>query len=609
MGHIVTDIILVSAIDLPLWETEGGGFCPPFFPPPPLVNRSIDISCSSLISDIYQVDGNISLDSSTISEDSSFSSQPDTGSIPVIITRCRPAKPNVQSRKTANTVIICQNKKVFTATQLPTVINLNPRSVYNKRNEFKDMMKQLDVDICCMSESWDKKKFDLEKVIQMDGYQIVKNVLQREGNGGKPALIIKKDKFFVKELSPSVITVPPTVEASWALLTPKIQLNAEVKHIAVASVYYAKRTKRRDFIDHICEAYNVLLAKYGQGLQFIIAGDFNRININPILDLSPSLSQIVQIPTRTNPDATLDKIITTLSRFYLPPTTLPPLDNDTEGNGKPSDHLIVVMSPICQSNQPKPKKKIIKFRPMPESGMLGFKQWLQSETWQELYKLETAHQKAEYFHSVLLEKLDLHLPEKIIKIEPNDEPWTNNEIKSIERRMKREYRKHKKSSKWKNLNTQYEEKYRNAKHAYSENIVNDLKESNPSQWYSKIKRMSSHAQEKNEETIVQDMIGLPDSVQVEKIADQFSSVSNEYSPIMKEDIDVESIRDTRPLPDINPYVIYLKIMGIKKKTSTVRGDVPMKLIKFCAEEMSFPLAEIYERAIKHGEYPNVYMYI
>jgi hypothetical protein len=38
----------------------------------------------------------------------------------------------------------------------------------------------------------------------------------------------------------------------------------------VASVYYAKRTKKKAFIDHICEAYNILLAKYGQGLQFII---------------------------------------------------------------------------------------------------------------------------------------------------------------------------------------------------------------------------------------------------------------------------------------------------------------------------------------------------
>ena len=87
-----------------------------------------------------------------------------------------------------------------------------------------------------------------------------------------------------------------------------------MKHIAVASVYYTKRTKAKDFIDHICEAYNVLLSKYGQGLHFIISGDLNRLDINPILALSPNLSQVVNIPTRTNPDATLDKIITSLSK-------------------------------------------------------------------------------------------------------------------------------------------------------------------------------------------------------------------------------------------------------------------------------------------------------
>ena len=80
------------------------------------------------------------------------------------------------------------------------------------------------------------------------------------------------------------------------------------------------------------------------------AVNYNKLNIKPILDLSPSLSQVVQIPTRTNPDAILDKIITTLSKYYLPPTTLLPLDNDIDGKGKPSDHLIVSMRPICQSN-------------------------------------------------------------------------------------------------------------------------------------------------------------------------------------------------------------------------------------------------------------------
>ena len=66
--------------------------------------------------------------------------------------------------------------------------------------------------------------------------------------------------------------------------------------------------------------------------------------------------------------------------------------------------------------------------------------------------------------------------------------------------------------------------------------------------------MSSHSQGMNEETIVQDMTGLSDEIQVERIADQFAAVSNEYSvnsPIKTEDIDNENIIDDRPMPEIN----------------------------------------------------------
>ena len=32
----------------------------------------------------------------------------------------------------------------------------------------------------------------------------------------------------------------------------------------------------------------------------------------------------------------------------------------------------------------------------------------------------------------------------------------------------------------------------------------------------------------------------------------------------------------------------------------------MKIIKFCAEDLSFPLTDVYSRALSHGEYPNIY---
>ena len=104
--------------------------------------------------------------------------------------------------------------------------------------------------------------------------------------------------------------------------------------------------QRRDFIDHISEAYNVLCAKYSPGVQFILSGDTNRLNLRSILNLSPNLKQVVNVPTRNNPDAILDTITSTLSVYYQEPFTLPPLVNDSTNSGKPSDHRIVVWKPI-----------------------------------------------------------------------------------------------------------------------------------------------------------------------------------------------------------------------------------------------------------------------
>ena len=286
------------------------------------------------------------------------------------------------------------------------------------------MMEQLETDICYMSESWDRENLPLELLLKHDGYKIIKNVVQRNRKGGKPALIIKEENFHIKQLCPDIITVPIGVEAVWAMLTPKnVQNNSKVKNIAVASIYYTRATKRSDFIDHICEAFSILSSKYGPNLDFAICGDYNRLNINPILNLSPNLKQLISVPTRKNPDAILEGIISTLEYFYVPPFTISPLDNDKDKNGKPSDHLPVVFKPLGNLENPKLKYRTIKFRPLPQSGIEHFEKWIKNQTWSEVYNEETAHKKAEQFQSMLLAQLNISLPEKILKVNENDKPF------------------------------------------------------------------------------------------------------------------------------------------------------------------------------------------
>ena len=161
--------------------------------------------------------------------------------------------------------------------------------------------------------------------------------------------------------------------------------------------------------------------------------------------------------------------------------------------------------------------------------------------------------------------MDCFLPEKTIKVRKDDQPWANNEIKSLDRRCKREYSKRKKSSKWNSMTENFRKKCEQAKKDYSKNIVNDLKSSNPSQWYSKIKRMSSYSNEKDQDIVVQELAGLKPQDQAERIADQFSGVSNLYAPLQASDIDLQQISDDRPPPEINPYLVYLKIKSMQRK--------------------------------------------
>ena len=67
-----------------------------------------------------------------------------------------------KSKKLRNLVVIKRSNKVVQALQLPKVLNLNPRSIYNKKKEFVTFVKEEEVDLICLSESWEKEHLTLD---------------------------------------------------------------------------------------------------------------------------------------------------------------------------------------------------------------------------------------------------------------------------------------------------------------------------------------------------------------------------------------------------------------------------------------------------------------
>ena len=326
---------------------------------------------------------------------------------------------NVPNNKLRNLTAVKRSNKPMEALDLPIIANINPRSVYNKVNEFNTFVEEEEVDVTFMSESWEREEKTHRDIIKLEHHEIISNVFQRKGKGGRLAIIEDRRKYIIQNLTNTLINIKWGVEAVWCLLTPKnANTNSKIQKIACASIYSKHNSKSKaDLLDHIAEAYNILCTKYKKGLHFILAGDTNDLNLNAILHLSPNLSQIVATPTRTDPvtgvEAILDPVITTLTAYYQKPCCLAPLDPDPESNGKPSDHRIVVVRPISSINKNCARStRNIKVRPLTEHGMNNIRTWLANQDWEDVFKSESPSQKAEIFQNMLVNSYKEFFPEK-----------------------------------------------------------------------------------------------------------------------------------------------------------------------------------------------------
>ena len=124
----------------------------------------------------------------------------------------------------------------------------------------------------------------------------------------------------------------------------------------------------------------------------------------------------------------------TLSKHYLVPECLEPLDADADKDGKKSDHRIVVAKAINVFNNKSGREtRRVTVRPIPESGILKMKEWFVDQSWKEVYEAESAHVKADVFQKILLKALDDFFPQKVRKINNDYQLWISHCLKVLDR--------------------------------------------------------------------------------------------------------------------------------------------------------------------------------
>ena len=397
---------------------------------------------------------------------------------------------------------------------VPLCVVTNPRSCYNKIDNLCTFLSQIGPDLCILSEHWGRKK-PLEETFKKAHFKIIeysrgsskipykckKDVAPKTNpRGGGVAIIYNEENFNVEKVETDI---PEGVEATWAVLTPKVNEVGKYKKILVGAVYIAPRTEyKQETIQHIIETMQCMQAKVEDQLGYIVTGDFNKTDITDILDSDGSLMQVCSVATRDT--AVLENVITNMATLFHPPTTLSPLKQDENKNGKPSDHNIIVMAPKSdQQFKQKRKKRKVSIRPLPESKVADFMKEFSNHNWREVLECPNANVKTVNFHSTLIRILSKHLKEKHVYMTSLDKKWFNPGLKLKYREMQCEFFINGKSQKWKKLRSAFRRDKRLAVKSFYSKFVTELKTTDPSMYYKMAKRIGAGGQKNSGDIVIE----------------------------------------------------------------------------------------------------------
>ena len=468
-------------------------------------------------------------------------------------------------------------------------------------------------DLCILSEHWGRKG-ELEDALSIPQYKVLEYSRCRQNykckkdkpsivnaTGGGAAIIYNEERFEVEEL---VTTKPESVESVYAIVTPKHKANNNIEKILIGAVYIAPRSQfKQEAVESIIETMHYAQSICEKQLKYFIAGDVNRTDISDILDSNGRLQQICSVPTRNT--SVLENIVTDLATFYHEATTLPPLENDKEGKGGPSDHNLLVVAPkVGTQFQQVRKKRSIKTMPMPESSITEFMRDLSDHSWSEVFETQSANDKACNFHSTITCKLKRHFKEKHVKMSSLDKEWFTPALKSQKAEMLNELFRHGETTRWSTLRKTYRKGRRAAVRNHFKQFTDGMRFSEPGKFFKIAKRLGTANKDEGGNINIECIEHLTPKEQVEEVAKSFAEVSQQYSPL-----DLQQIHSFLPAelpPQLQVHQVWQRIKSLKKTKSTLAGDLPEKLRKEASIFLAEPLTDIYNACLVQGVYPDAW---
>ena len=429
----------------------------------------------------------------------------------------------------------------------------------------------------------------------------------RKTKGGGAAIVANLENYSIKKLE---IIIPSNMDVVWALLKPKY-LKPRYKQIIVCSFYSPPKCQRNSkMADHLVGTLHMLNTNYPDS-GIIMGADINSMDIRPILNCGLRLKNIVDQPTING--RIYDVIITNLNMFYNCPIITPPLQPDDPASAKPSDHHIPVSYPHTDHHNPPQRRwRIHTYRPLPDSRIRKFGNWITGEEWELLSSDLPASELTLQFEKILRDNLDRYCPTKTIKLGPQDKAFITSELKRIHRLKSREYCKKGKSLKYKALSKEFATKFRIEAEKYLYKNVEALMNTKPGRAYSTLKKLGAQPGDCTDANTFTLPCHLSDNLtpqqSAERIAAHFADISGQFPALSTEllpgRVQMKLKYDMRQPPTVSVEDTWQKIRAAKKPQSGVPDDLPKQLTKEFSVELATPLQRIINKIVQSCTWPD-----
>ena len=471
-------------------------------------------------------------------------------------------------------------------------------------------MRSLGVALC--TETWQqstnqKYQKEVERMLELRGLKMVSNP-RKYKRGGGVAIVADLSQVSIQPLE---IPNLHNLEIVWALVRPKVP--GPIKQIITFAFYSPPRSRKKTKLsDCIITTLHSLLTSYPEA--GIMGGaDRNCYNLGPILGAGiPRLQNIQHLPTLGGKN--LDILLTNMGSFYSYPVIVPPFACDDPRKGVPSDHSVPVVYPVTSAKLGTGTHYTERStRPLPDSGVRDFGVLLIDEDWSSVKEEDSSETQEAALQDLLGKFLDKSCPIKTVKLRTQDKPFMTEELKLLHRKRTREYRKHGKSPEYIRLTDSFDTKLHKASRQFLKKNVDNLLQAKPGQAYKVMKRMGAQPGDNPEDDSFllpeYSQLGLSAAESADRLAQTFADISQEFPPLVVSNLPeriqiILNQRHSQNVPFVSRQMVEDRLSKTKTSKGGVPGDLPTRLIKEFAPELSVPVSQIFRSITNSGIWPK-----